>query len=69
MYKSLPYSGGVMEQPAGLLRKMRQINNVYQAVRFYKNTPPKPGELAKWKKEHADVWAVVEQVDRLRANG
>ena len=48
---------------------MRQINNVYQAVRFYKNSPPKPGELAKWKKEHADVWAVVDQVDKLRANG
>lgn len=35
-YRALPYSGGVMEQPAGLLRKMRQVRNVYEAVKMYK---------------------------------
>jgi len=66
-YRSLPYSGGVMEQPAGLLRKMRQVNNVYEAVRIYRREGNKPGETAKWKREHEDVWNIVDQVERLRA--
>ena len=66
-YRALPYSGGVMEQPAGLLRKMRQVNNVYEAVRIYKREGNKPGESAKWKREHEDVWDIVDQVDKLRA--
>lgn len=55
-----------MEQPAGLLRKMRQVNNVYEAVRLYKKEGGKPGETAKWKREHEDVWEIVDQVQKLR---
>jgi len=66
-YRALPYSGGVMEQPAGLLRKMRQVNNVYEAVRIYKREGNKPGETAKWKREHEGVWDIVNEVERLRA--
>jgi len=66
-YRALPYSGGVMDQPAGLLRKMRQVNNVYEAVRIYKREGNKPGESAKWKREHEEVWDIVDQVEKLRA--
>jgi len=66
-YRALPYSGGVLEQPAGLLRKMRQVNNVYEAVRIYKREGNKPGESAKWKREHEEVWNIVDQVEKLRA--
>ena len=65
-YRALPYSGGVLDQPAGLLRKMRQVNNVYRAHQAYKKDGKKPGESAKWKNEHADVWEIVSQVDGLR---
>ena len=65
-YRALPYSGGVLEQPAGLLRKMRQVNNVYEAVRIYKREGNKPGESAKWKREHEEVWDIVNQVEKLR---
>lgn len=65
-YHSLPYSGGVMEQPAGLLRKMRQVNNVYEAVRLYKKEGNRPGETAKWKRENESVWEIVNQVNELR---
>ena len=65
-YRALPYSGGVMEQPAGLLRKMRQVNNVYEAVRIYKREGNKPGESAKWKREHEQLWNIVDQVEKLR---
>ena len=66
-YRSLPYSGGVMEQPAGLLRKMRQVQNVYEAFRLYKKEGNKPGEIAKWKRENESVWDIVNEVERLRA--
>lgn len=66
-YRALPYSGGVMEQPAGLMRKMRQLGNVYRAFKAYEREGKKPGESAKWKSEHEDVWNIVSQVDELRA--
>jgi len=50
-----------------LLRKMRQVNNVYEAVRIYKREGNKPGESAKWKREHEEVWDIVNEVERLRA--
>ena len=65
-YRALPYSGGVMEQPACLLRKMRQVNNVYEAVRIYKREGNKPGETAKWKRENEQLWDIVNQVEKLR---
>jgi len=66
-YRALPYSGGVMDQPAGLLRKMRQVNNVYQTFKVYQQEGNRPGETAKWKREHSDMWNIVSQVEKLRA--
>ncbi|MDX9779624.1 MAG: hypothetical protein RBT66_01150 [bacterium] len=65
-YRALPYSGGVMDQPAGLLRKMRQVNNVYQTFKVYQQEGNRPGETAKWKREHEDMWNIVSQVEKLR---
>lgn len=65
-YRALPYSGGVMEQPAGLLRKMRKVTNVYQSFKVYQQEGNKPGESAKWKREHEDIWDIVSQVEELR---
>ena len=45
-----------MDQPAGLLRKMRQVNNVYQTFKVYQQEGNRPGETAKWKREHSDMW-------------
>jgi hypothetical protein len=66
-YRALPYSGGVMEQPAGLMRKLRQVGNVYRAIKTYERDGNKPGEAAKWKGEHEDIWEIVNQVNELRA--
>ncbi len=66
-YGALPVSGGVLEQPAGLLRKMRMAKNVYEAYRVYNQRGKKPGESAKWKKEHEDVWNIVSEVEELKA--
>lgn len=65
-YRALPYSGGVMEQPAGLMRKLRQVSNIYRAFNAYEKEGKKPGESAKWKNEHEEVWEIVSQVNELR---
>lgn len=66
-FRALPVGGGVLDQPAGLLRKMRMVLNVYNAVRAYKAEGKKPGETAKWKKEHEEAWAIIGQVENLRS--
>ena len=51
-YQSLPYSGGVMDQPAGLLRKLRQVGNVYRAFREYERKGNVPVKAQSGKKIH-----------------
>ena len=65
-YHALPFSGGVMEQPAGLMRKLRQVSNVYRAFQMYKNEGQIPGQSAKWKREHEQIWNIVMEVNELR---
>lgn len=65
-YRALPYSGGVMDQPAGLMRKLRRVGNVYMAVKAYEKEGKKPGESAKWKNNNEEVWRIVSQVNELR---
>jgi len=67
-YHALPFSGGVMEQPAGLMRKLRQVSNVYRAFQMYKNEGQIPGQSAKWKREHEQIWNIVMEVNELREN-
>lgn len=66
-YRVLPYSGGIMEQPAGLMRKLRQVGNVYRAFVAYEREGKEPGKSAKWKSEHEDIWEIVSRVNELRA--
>ena len=65
-YSSLPFSGGVLEQPAGLLEKMRMAEAVYMAFVAYRFA--RPGEHAKWKSEHADAWEIIKRVNALRSS-
>ena len=46
---------------------MRMAKNVYEAYRVYNQRGKKPGESAKWKKEHEDVWNIVSEVEELKA--
>jgi len=65
-YHALPYSGGVMEQPAGLMHKLRQVGNVYRAIKMWQNEGQKPGETAKWKRQNEQLWSIVREVNELR---
>ena len=55
-----------MEQPAGLLKKIKQVGNVYKAYTRYEAEGKKPGEMAKWKKENTAIWDIIEWVEELR---
>ena len=65
-YQALPYGGGVMDQPAGLLNKMRRATSVYRAFKVYEEQGRRPGESAKWKKEHAAIWNIISWVNGLK---
>lgn len=65
-YNALPVSGGVLDQPAGLMRKMSQVMNVYRAYAAYLRDGKQPGNMAKWRSEHSDLWEIVAEIEELR---
>lgn len=67
-YNSLPASGGLYDQPAGLMQKLRMVMNVYHAHRKYYEDGDKPGEAAKWKRENEDLYNIILDIDDLRKN-
>lgn len=67
-YGALPAAGGLYDQPAGLMQKLRMVMNVYHAHRQYFKNGNRPGEAAKWKQEHEDLYDIVLDIDELRKN-
>lgn len=67
-YNALPLSGGLWDQPAGLMRKITQVLNVYHAVKAYERDGKRAGEMAKWRSENEDTWAIISHVRNLRDN-
>ena len=65
-FNARPRDGGILDQPAGLLMKIRVAMNVYRAYTAYGRDGKKAGEMAKWKMENADLWEIVSDVERLR---
>ena len=65
-YHALPRAGGVLDQPAGLLKRMRATMNVYRAYQAYQHDGMKAGEMAKWRSENSDIWEIVIDIERLR---
>jgi hypothetical protein len=65
-YGALPTAGGLYDQPAGLMQKLRMVMNVYHAHRQYYKNGNKPGEAAKWKQEHEDLYDIVLDIKELR---
>ena len=67
-YKALPTSGGVLDQPAGLMKKIRMVMNVFHAFKRYNQEGKKAGEMAKWRQSHQDEWNIISEINELRAN-
>jgi len=63
----LPNAGGLLDQPAGALQRMTACENVYRALQFYARHGPEPGQTAAWCESHAEVWAIIQNVEDLRA--
>lgn len=60
----LPHAGGWMEQPAGLVDRIRQVGWVYES--FKARRAIESGGLAKWKKENPAMARTVKQIERMR---
>lgn len=65
-YRALPKGGGVLDQPAGLLRKMRTALNVFRAFIEYKREGRQAGRMAKWRSENEQIWEIVAEVNKVR---
>ena len=62
---SLPMSGGLLDQPAGLVEKMTVAINVFNAWKYHVSRDPKSD--AEYFK--SDTWKVAKEVIDLRKNG
>jgi hypothetical protein len=62
---TLPHSGGLLDQPAGLVERMTIAVNVYNAWKSYITRDPKQ-DAAFFK---SDAWQVAKSVLELRKHG
>jgi hypothetical protein len=54
--------GGLADQPAGLLRRMRAAYNVYNAMLAWRDTK----SMQDFTRQHPQEWQVVQMVLKLR---
>ena len=54
---ALPYGGGLLDQPAGLLDKMRVALGVYNVVQSFEGQ--QPGTKAAWVRANPGGWKTV----------
>lgn len=62
----LPYGGGWMEQPAGLLDRISEVGSTYEALREYRQNGTQAGQAAKWRKDHQYLAEIVDRVRKLK---
>ena len=56
---ALPEAGGVLDQRAGLLERMRQAEAVYAAMCTWLASD----RSAAWRADHREIWTIVKQVE------
>ena len=59
----LPEAGGLLDQPAGLIRKMSAAQNVYNAVHAFVNIPA--GKGAEWARQNPGMWKLINELWQL----
>lgn len=60
----LPYAGGWMEQPAGLLKRYRDAAWYFDAWRSWLQV--EAGQMAEWKQKHPDWNRAANEIKELR---
>jgi hypothetical protein len=58
----LPRAGGLLDQPFGLMQRMRVCENVYHALQLWKSE-----KWVTFEKNHPDEFKIVQHVITLRA--
>ena len=66
-FGGLPESGGQLDQPAGLLMRMRAAENYYNAWQAWKRI--KGGDIPKFKENNPQAWEIVKRVQKMRRDG
>ena len=61
-YHALPYSGGLLDQPAGLLRRVNAAGNIYNSYREWYVAPSR----SEWQARNPERFAVVVAAWKLR---
>jgi len=61
-WRALPKSGGLDNQPAGLVQRMSVLANVYDAVSLWR----RESNWARWSQENPAAWRIVQMVIELR---
>ncbi|MCZ2459164.1 MAG: hypothetical protein LC128_06020 [Chitinophagales bacterium] len=56
-------AGGMLDQPVGLMYKIRSALNVEDIWKTYKRI--KPGDMGKWIKNNPDDWKFVKAIEEL----
>jgi len=65
-YRALPVAGGILDQPAGLMKRIRTVMNVFHSYRQHERDGKKAGEMAKWRSDNEDAWQIVSEIEKLR---
>ena len=64
MYHALPEQGGLLDQPAGLLRRMTQAYNVWFSHKEYMQRDV--NKHKEWIEDNPDLYATILRVKQLR---
>jgi len=61
----MPRDGGLDEQEAGIMAKVRQLANVYNSFHSMISTKL---DQHNWSESNPGMWAIVASVERMRAD-
>ena len=61
-WNTLPYGGGVLDQPYGLLSKLQELYGVWQAMKLYRESSGEAEFMTKFESEYE----VVKEIRKLR---
>lgn len=63
-HKTMPRAGGIWEQPAGLMEKLRILHNVHDSYYDMVNTSM---DQQKWTEAYPGKFSIVARVGRMRS--
>lgn len=63
-YRSLPEPGGLLDQPAGLLKRMTGAYNIWLAHKSYRQRDLR--KTKEWIEANPDLYESIQQVRKLR---